>query len=323
MRTKINSPAAGVRVETNEHAYSNFSMGRMSVLDCCLSSPEPKEAAIAINPVDLQNDFHSKSNRIFRFVQIDPSATLPYELLKLGIGVSNILCTPRSEHSYSDWFAGRFRKAVNLFVPLAFRCTIVGRVALTESGDISLSAHPIVGFHVFAGSTSLRILGQEALDKALYYRETLLPGLDLAWKSCFSIAISILVIRSILQSGNSDPPPAAPPAPPRPPLPQPTPGTELLAQLKKTKRVESGGAPSTKAASASASATATASELASAVSTDNLCVICLSEKPTHCIVPCGHHCLCDGCSVSLRDNGFRRCPVCNATSEKIIHVYQP
>lgn len=299
MRTRYKSPAAGIRVVTDEHAFSKFSLGRMSVLDCCLSSPEPREAAIAINPVDLQNDFHNKSTTIFRSVRLDPSATLPSELLNLGIGVSNILCMPRSEHTYSDWFAGRFKKAINLFVPLALRCTIVGRIALTESGDLLLSAHPIVGFHVLAGKTSLRVLGHEALDRAQYYKETVLPGLDFAWKSCFAVAISMLVVRSMLQSGNSDPP-AAPPAR-RPPS---TPGTE-----------ESGGAPSTEAASASAPA---------AVSTDNnLCVICLSEKPTACVVPCGHHCLCDGCSISLINLGYLRCPVCCTNAEKIIRIYQP
>ena len=44
---------------------------------------------------------------------------------------------------------------------------------------------------------------------------------------------------------------------------------------------------------------------------DKLCVICLEKEKEMCLVPCGHRCVCKGCSdvLAARDN---LCPVCRA-----------
>ena len=49
----------------------------------------------------------------------------------------------------------------------------------------------------------------------------------------------------------------------------------------------------------------------------NLCVICLDEKATHAIVPCGHQCLCPDCA------GFvDKCPMCRGAKENVIKIFR-
>ncbi|ETO01820.1 hypothetical protein RFI_35619 [Reticulomyxa filosa] len=44
---------------------------------------------------------------------------------------------------------------------------------------------------------------------------------------------------------------------------------------------------------------------------DSLCIVCFDEKRTHILLPCGHFCLCQGCSQELSE-----CPVCRVQIEK-------
>ena len=46
------------------------------------------------------------------------------------------------------------------------------------------------------------------------------------------------------------------------------------------------------------------------------CVVCLEEKREMVLVPCGHACVCEGCSGTLA-----LCPICRATIEKAVKMY--
>ena len=52
------------------------------------------------------------------------------------------------------------------------------------------------------------------------------------------------------------------------------------------------------------------------------CVICMSEKTTCIIVPCGHKCLCSICSITLRKNYSSKCPICRIDITNSIEVIQ-
>jgi hypothetical protein len=47
------------------------------------------------------------------------------------------------------------------------------------------------------------------------------------------------------------------------------------------------------------------------------CVICMDAAPTHLCAPCGHMCLCSGCSSSVA-----QCPICRTEATSIIRVLQ-
>lgn len=52
-------------------------------------------------------------------------------------------------------------------------------------------------------------------------------------------------------------------------------------------------------------------------SSNNLeCVVCLDAQPTHVIVPCGHKCLCQKCSLIINDF----CPLCRRNIHQILKV---
>mmetsp|Transcript_16400 Transcript_16400/g.19665 ORF Transcript_16400/g.19665 Transcript_16400/m.19665 type:complete len:349 (+) Transcript_16400:314-1360(+) len=40
------------------------------------------------------------------------------------------------------------------------------------------------------------------------------------------------------------------------------------------------------------------------------CVICLGERPSVMILPCGHLCMCQGCNNRLKTSNDKRCPLC-------------
>jgi len=54
-----------------------------------------------------------------------------------------------------------------------------------------------------------------------------------------------------------------------------------------------------------------------AVEVDGQCVICMDDKATHAMVPCGHMCACAACATRLD----RKCPMCNAHVDMIMRVY--
>lgn len=50
---------------------------------------------------------------------------------------------------------------------------------------------------------------------------------------------------------------------------------------------------------------------AAAGSDDDNCVICMVEKATHAVVPCGHKSLCTNCAATLTSSQVKRlCPIC-------------
>ena len=53
------------------------------------------------------------------------------------------------------------------------------------------------------------------------------------------------------------------------------------------------------------------------------CSICLSAPSTHAMVPCGHLCMCTGCSNMLRltPRAANRCPICRTSSTQVLKIH--
>ena len=51
------------------------------------------------------------------------------------------------------------------------------------------------------------------------------------------------------------------------------------------------------------------------------CVVCLDELKTHCLVPCGHKCLCATCAKGWKDGTHVWCPMCNEPVDAVIRVF--
>ena len=49
------------------------------------------------------------------------------------------------------------------------------------------------------------------------------------------------------------------------------------------------------------------------------CNVCYSEARTHCLLPCGHAGLCEGCA--LRAQRRNRCHSCRAAITSVVRVY--
>ena len=54
----------------------------------------------------------------------------------------------------------------------------------------------------------------------------------------------------------------------------------------------------------------------------NCCRLCNSPLLTHCIVPCGHKCLCAVCAGTLQKSAKPKCPVCQKPCQFIIQVHE-
>ena len=53
---------------------------------------------------------------------------------------------------------------------------------------------------------------------------------------------------------------------------------------------------------------------------DQLCIVCLEALRTHVLVPCGHQCVCEGCSSTLVRTGT--CPLCREPCQMAIRVFK-
>ena len=53
------------------------------------------------------------------------------------------------------------------------------------------------------------------------------------------------------------------------------------------------------------------------------CVICCDRESSHALVPCGHRCVCEGCSSTLLrlEESSRMCPICRTRCESALRVY--
>lgn len=94
------------------------------------------------------------------------------------------------------------------------------------------------------------------------------------------------------------PPPAAAP-PPRPPIP---PYLAAASAAAAAAAAPSLVMPSTPPAEAAVGDSST-------IAKSPTCVVCLESPSTHIIVPCGHQCLCEGCTESFVSS-FDFCPMC-------------
>ena len=54
---------------------------------------------------------------------------------------------------------------------------------------------------------------------------------------------------------------------------------------------------------------------------DDSCVICYNKPPTHAIIPCGHHSICDDC-VSTCKKTLKICPICRSAITSINKIYK-
>lgn len=52
-----------------------------------------------------------------------------------------------------------------------------------------------------------------------------------------------------------------------------------------------------------------------------LCAICLDQRKSMALVPCGHVCLCDGCAEVVMNRPRRTCPLCTQAVESRMRVY--
>ena len=72
-----------------------------------------------------------------------------------------------------------------------------------------------------------------------------------------------------------------------------------------------------------ARAMAEASNQQLATSTDeelSCCVVCMDKPITHIMIPCGHHCVCEGCSGKLMANR-QLCPICQGACAMSVRVF--
>ncbi|XP_063705426.1 protein neuralized-like [Culicoides brevitarsis] len=58
----------------------------------------------------------------------------------------------------------------------------------------------------------------------------------------------------------------------------------------------------------------------SSVNANNRCVVCLSQRKNHILIPCGHLCVCQGCANQLQ-NMDSHCPLCRRGFTQIIAAY--
>jgi len=50
------------------------------------------------------------------------------------------------------------------------------------------------------------------------------------------------------------------------------------------------------------------------------CVICMDQRKTHIIAPCGHQCVCEACADRIMEKG-EPCPICRASVTMTMAVY--
>jgi hypothetical protein len=51
------------------------------------------------------------------------------------------------------------------------------------------------------------------------------------------------------------------------------------------------------------------------------CVICMNNPQTHIIIPCGHKCLCEKCSIEYLEK-INICPICRQNVQKLQRVFE-
>jgi ankyrin repeat protein len=50
------------------------------------------------------------------------------------------------------------------------------------------------------------------------------------------------------------------------------------------------------------------------------CVICMDERKSHTMIPCGHRCVCEACADRITDEG-ETCPICRAAVSTTMAIY--
>ena len=52
-----------------------------------------------------------------------------------------------------------------------------------------------------------------------------------------------------------------------------------------------------------------------------ICVVCFEAARSHACVPCGHWCMCEGCSDALFSRPEPSCPLCRADVVAKVRIY--
>ena len=50
------------------------------------------------------------------------------------------------------------------------------------------------------------------------------------------------------------------------------------------------------------------------------CVVCMSNRATQALIPCGHLCFCGTCATQHAPS---KCPLCRADVESVVHIFSP
>lgn len=323
-------------VEAKVRQFDNFNIENVKTLPCSLaststtaSSSDDNNGSVLIDGNLFQRELHTMAIQIFRALVGNPYlASSSTHFQSQGFKVSNVITLPRSEHSYSDYFANRFKRVINLFIPLATRCTIVGKLVF-DGNKLSVTAHPLVGFQLFFPSDNsaskhfLKNLAQQTIDRVQSLKASI-PYVNFFRNSSLILAGTAGGIWICLFSYSyffpSSKPPAAPPSLPPPPPPPPSSSSSASSSSPPTTVTPS--IPD-KESQAQGEKAQEGNEVEHSGPFDHhSCVICLSVPPTNVFIPCGHLCICNSCLVNFQRNA-RKCPICQSNYERVMPVYCP
>jgi hypothetical protein len=98
-----------------------------------------------------------------------------------------------------------------------------------------------------------------------------------------------------------------------------------LAARRATPAAPAPAAPRVSSARASASepVAAPVTPVTTAEQAQPECIICLTGRPSHAIIPCGHRCLCDdaACTAAFQPSRRAKCPLCRTPVQGLLHVF--
>jgi len=295
VESRSQQATANTQDATVKRTYQGFSLGRLQTLPCSVSSPGAPRSLVDVEPECLDRQLNESAQRIKQHFSHDPGAPLPFSLLHEGFKTSNVIDVPRAQHSYSDYFAGRLKKVINLFVPVSIRCSIVGKLML-DGDRLTITAHPIVGFRIYfqGGRVSLAVLASESL-RAAENLKSVLPFLQGLSTVCFFVAggAGLVWLGSSFFGGGGD-------------------GGDRAGVAGVAGVAQAGGAQISNPPP----------QLADheAANNERECVVCLSNASAVILLPCGHLCMCKTCANELLLLKVA-CPVCRARIVTVQPVY--
>jgi hypothetical protein len=55
---------------------------------------------------------------------------------------------------------------------------------------------------------------------------------------------------------------------------------------------------------------------------ENSCIVCMSERKSSAVIPCGHVCLCQSCGETLQKQPNAKCPLCRTGVQSLVNIQQ-